>query len=80
MTEAIEPSGYLKQILAHDEKVTMIVRQHWLVLWGRMFSSLFLSATLIVAVVAVRLYVAPDRPEVLYGFAAALIPLAFAFW
>lgn len=80
MTETINPSGYLKQILAHDEKVTMIVRQHWLVLWGHMFSSLFLSATLIVAVATIRLYVAPDRPEVLYGFAAALIPLAFAFW
>lgn len=80
MTKAIEPSGYLKHILAHDEKVTMIVRQHWLVLFGRLLWPLFLCATVVVVVTGISFFGLPERPEVKYAYAIALLPLASAFW
>ncbi|MGV8998276.1 MAG: PH domain-containing protein [Parvibaculaceae bacterium] len=80
MTDAIEATGYLKHILSHDENVAMIVRQHWLVLFGRLFWPLFWFAALIIAVTCAKLYAMPDRPEVLYGYALALIPWASVFW
>lgn len=80
MTEPIEPTGYLKHILSNDEKIVMIVRQHWLVLFGRQLWPLFLAATLVVAVTGIKLYVLPQRPEVNYAYAAVLLPLASVFW
>lgn len=80
MIETIEPSGYLKQILAHDEKITMIVRQHWLFLFGRLLWPLFLFATALVVVASIKFSVLPDRPEVNYAYAIALLPLASVLW
>ena len=58
----------------------MIVRQHWLVLFGRLLWPLFLCATAVVVVTGISLYGLPDRPEVNYAYAIALLPLASAFW
>lgn len=80
MTETFEPTGYLKQILGHDEYVVMQVRQHWLVLFGHLLGPLFLSVVLIVAVAGFKLYAAPDRPEALYAFALVVLPLAAVAW
>lgn len=80
MAETIEPSGYLKQILAHDEKVTMIVRQHWLVLLGQLLWPLFLCAALAAAVASIGLFALPNRPEINYAYVLALLPVASAFW
>jgi uncharacterized membrane protein YdbT with pleckstrin-like domain len=80
MSDTIEPTGYLKKVLSHDEKVELIVRQHWLVLFGRIFFPLVLAVVILAGVTAARLLWTPDRPQVVYAYALVILPLVPLIW
>ncbi|MDR3498328.1 MAG: PH domain-containing protein [Parvibaculum sp.] len=80
MSETIEPTGYLKKVLSHDEKVELIVRQHMLVLFGRILLPLLLLVVVFVGATGAKLVWSPDRPEANYAFALVLLPLIPIVW
>lgn len=78
--ETIEPTGYLKHVLSHDEKIILMVRQHWLVLVGHLLLPGIWCIAILAAVSAARVYLLPDQPEVFYAYALVLVPLAQVIW
>src|SRR3546814_18401931 len=82
MSVGIKATGYLKQMLAHDEEVEMIVHQHVLVLLGKTILPLVLALAIIGGVTILREQLIPDLGStmVAYGYALAVLPLLLIFW
>ena len=82
MSEGIEATGYIKQILAGDEKVKMIVRQHVLVLLGRIVLPSILAVVIIGGVTFLKeqSFSELDANFLSYSYALALLPLLLIFW
>ncbi len=80
MTKAVAPHGYLKKLLAHEEKVLLIGHQHWLVLAGHIFGALVFVLLVLVGVSAVWFYQGQAHPEVAYGYALAALALPTLWW
>lgn len=76
----VEPRGYLRKILAHDEKVLAGSREHFLFLVARLFWWLVLAAAIIVAVAAVQFGPGEGDGSISALYALAAIPLAMVFW
>ena len=76
----VTPRGYLSKVLAHDETVLVVVRQHGLFLWTKIIGAVLFAAAIIAAVWALQYYTTPDRPELVYGYPLALLALPVIWW
>ncbi len=72
--------GYLKRVLAHDEEVLLVVRQHPLFMWGRIFGALVFAIMVIAAVGGLQFYAMPGQPEIAYGYLLALLAAPVIWW
>jgi uncharacterized membrane protein YdbT with pleckstrin-like domain len=79
MASEIRASGYLGKVLGHDEHVLMVVHQHWLTLFGKVFMSLLFVAVVLAVVTALYLYM-PAQPYIVYGYALALLAVPLVWW
>jgi uncharacterized membrane protein YdbT with pleckstrin-like domain len=79
MASGIRASGYLRKVLGHDEHVLMVVHQHWLTLFGRIFMALLFVAVVLAVVTAACLYM-PAQPYIIYGYALALLAVPLVWW
>ncbi len=72
--------GYLRKVLGKDERVLLVVRQHWLFF----FRHILLWILLLIAIIGITLGVQinnPDRPQMsLVGVVALLLPLLIIWW
>jgi uncharacterized membrane protein YdbT with pleckstrin-like domain len=75
-----KPRGYLAKVLAHDENVLVVVRQHGLFLWARIIGAVLFAVFVGAAVWALQRYTALDRPELIYGYLLALLALPVIWW
>lgn len=73
-----EAHGYLAKVLAHDEQVLFVARQHGLFLWGRIIGAV-LFATVVIAIVA-GLQLVIDSKAVAWGYLLALLALPTLIW
>ena len=80
MPTSIPVHGYLKQVLAGDETVLCVARQHALLLWGRFFGEAVLALAIIVAVTALQAVLLPGRREAALLYLLVLIPAARLGW
>lgn len=71
--------GYLKKVLGRDERVLLVVRQHWLFFFRHVFLWLLLTAAILIATLGAQLN-APDRPQVSLAALIALFPLLVIWW
>lgn len=76
----IQAHGYLRQILAHDEAVLFLGRQHGLVLMGHVVGELIFALTVIAAVFATQVFFLPNRPEVPFVYLVALLAVPRLMW
>lgn len=79
MASEIRPTGYLRKVLGHDEHVLMVVHQHWLTLFGKIFMALLFAVVVLAAVTAAYLYM-PAQPYIVFGYAVALLALPWIWW
>src|SRR5215831_223887 len=63
----VEPHGYLKKVLAGDETILYVVRQHSLFLWGRIIGAVIAGVLILAAVWALQSYVI-DSPQIAWGY------------
>jgi uncharacterized membrane protein YdbT with pleckstrin-like domain len=79
-----QASGYLKQVLSHDENVLLIVRKHWLFLLRHVLGSillLLLTGALAGAIYVFAIRNSPDMaPIATLVFLLVLIPFAQLIW
>jgi uncharacterized membrane protein YdbT with pleckstrin-like domain len=75
----VRPRGYLRKVLAHDEAVLVVVRQHVLFLWGRIFGALVFAVAVIAAVWALQVYTELG-PQYAYGYLLVLLALPVIWW
>lgn len=76
----IEAHGYLKQVLAGDEAILHIGRQHALLIWGQGVVQLLVALVLAAGAAAVRAVVLPGRPEADWLYLLVLIPIVRFGW
>lgn len=74
---SIQPTGYLRQVLADDEDVLLIARPHWLVLLSKTLLWIALFVAVIAWAIWLRVVVSPYWAWVL---PLAIIPLGFWIW
>ena len=77
---SIQAHGYLKQVLARDESVLYLSRQHGLVLLGHVMGELLFALTVVAAVFAAQVFFLPERPEVPYLYLIALLAVPRLWW
>jgi hypothetical protein len=77
---SIRVHGYLKQVLAHDELVLFVSRQHVLVLVGHVLGEIVFALVVTSAVGATQVFLLPDRPEVPYFYPLALLAVPRLWW
>jgi uncharacterized membrane protein YdbT with pleckstrin-like domain len=71
--------GYLRKVLAKEERIILIVRQHPIFL----FRHSFIWVAILIAVVAsvlIAMLNAPDKPQIAYVLLFALVPGAVIWW
>ena len=68
-------NGYLKNLLAENEEVLLVTRQHWIVLVGEILSESILSVALAILITLIWLMWLPN-PLVPLGYLLLLLPLA----
>jgi uncharacterized membrane protein YdbT with pleckstrin-like domain len=78
MAHRIQPHGYLRRVLAPDEEIIFLERQHPLFLFGRIFWWLLATLAVVAVVGAMQLGSANPALMPLYGF--VLIPLIGWWW
>ena len=78
MARYIEPHGYLRRVLGHDEEVLWLAHQHGLFLLGRIFWWLVVAVVITAAVAGGQ--VGSGNPVVAVGYAFVLLPLIFVWW
>ena len=67
-------NGYLKDLLAENEKVLFVTRQHWIVLAAEILSETVLTIALVVLITLIWLMWLPN-PLVPLGYLLLLLPL-----
>lgn len=80
METQFEPSGYLKQVLADDERIRFAVRQHPLFFLRHIGWALIFLVSVFVVVLWAMLGLAPGTPEMALGFLLLLIPIGIIWW
>lgn len=78
MARYIEPHGYLRRVLGHDEEVLWLAHQHGLFLFGRIFW--WLVVALVIAAVVGGVQFGSGNPVVGVGYAFVILPLIFVWW
>jgi uncharacterized membrane protein YdbT with pleckstrin-like domain len=75
----VEPHGYLKKVLAGDETILYVVRQHSLFLWGRIIGAVIAGVLILAAVWALQSYVI-DSPQIAWGYLLVLMVVPTIWW
>jgi uncharacterized membrane protein YdbT with pleckstrin-like domain len=81
MASDIQPSGYLKKVLTHDERVLFETRQHGMFLFFRLFWWIVIAVVLFGGVAFAQVAAAATAgPVVSMGFLLLVVPFAIMFW
>jgi uncharacterized membrane protein YdbT with pleckstrin-like domain len=82
MASTIEPRGYLRQVLAHDERILFETRQHSLFLFGHVFWWLLIALVILVGVTGLLAAgaAASAGPGVSMAYGLLVVPLAVIWW
>jgi len=80
METSFEPSGYLRKVLADDERIRFAVRQHPLFFLRHIGWSLIFIVTVFVVVLWAMIGLAPGHPEIAFFFLLLLIPVGIIWW
>lgn len=81
MPTTVDHDGYLRKVLGHEEQVLLIVRQHGLFLFARLFWWLLLALVIFIAVTAMQFSAAAaGHSRLLAAYVLLLVPLAPIWW
>jgi uncharacterized membrane protein YdbT with pleckstrin-like domain len=80
MESGFEPKGYLKKVLADDERILYAVRQHPLFFLRHISWSLIFLITVFAVVLWAQLGLAPGNPSMSLGYVFLVIPIVMIWW
>lgn len=80
MESGFEPSGYLRKVLADNERIQFAVRQHPLFFLRTITWSLVFTIGVFAVVLWAMLGLAPGHPELALGFGLLLLPIGLIWW